>query len=78
MTDLVVSLIRTYVPLAVGTLVAWLATKGINLDVDAATGLTAFLSAVFTGVYYLAARLLEQRWPEFGALLGKAKKPEYK
>ena len=36
MNDLIVSFIRTYVPIAVGTFISWLATKG--LDIDAQTG----------------------------------------
>ncbi len=77
MTDFVTSLVRTYVPIVVGSVVAWLATKGINLDKDAAEGLTVFLGALFSGVYYLVARLLEKKWPELGMLLGKAVTPKY-
>lgn len=77
MSDLVTSCIRTVVPAIVGSLMAWLSTKGIDLDVEAATGLTTFLAALFSGLYYLAARMLEQAYPEFGRLLGVAKKPKY-
>lgn len=78
MTDFVTSLIRTYVPIAVGALLAWLTAQGINVDKEAADGLVAFLTAIFSAAYYLAARLLEREWPELGGLLGVAKKPKYK
>lgn len=74
--EIVPSLIRTYTPAAVGALVAWLATLGIELDGTAATGLIAFLTALFTGLYYTAARLIEQRKPKAGAvMLGSSKQP---
>lgn len=78
MTDFVTSLIRTYVPIFVGALLAWLTTHGINIDTEAADGFAAFLTAIFGAGYYLIARLLERQWPELGKLLGVAKKPEYK
>lgn len=78
MNDLVVSLIRTYVPMVVGAVVAWLVTQGINVDQSAVEGVVAFLTAVFSGLYYVVVRLLEQRWPKLGWLLGQAKELKYK
>lgn len=77
MSDFVTSLIRTYVPIVVGALVAWLSSKGIAIDPSDVVGFTAFLGAAFSGLYYLIARLLERRFPQLGFLLGSAKKPEY-
>ena len=78
MSDFVISQIRTYVPIIVGAVLAFLTTKGIELDATAAAGLSTFLTALFGGLWYLIGRLLERKWPELGILLGVAKKPNYK
>lgn len=75
MSDFVVSIIRTLTPMVVGSFVGWLTSKGI--DAGDVAGVTSFLVAVFSGLYYLIARTLEQRYPQLGWLLGSAKKPEY-
>jgi hypothetical protein len=77
LNDFVTSLIRTWVPIIVGSIIGWLAARGINIDAQAVAGLAAFLAAVFSGLYYLVIRLIERRYPGAGALLGSAKRPEY-
>lgn len=78
MSDYLISLIRTFVPLAVGYGLAWLAAKvGFVVDEDTATQLKQAAAAVAAGVYYALVRLLESRWPVFGWLLGKAAPPAY-
>lgn len=77
MNDLVTSIIRTVTPSIVGAVLAALASKGVELDAQAAANLTGFLTALFGGVYYVVVRLIEQRNPKAGILLGKAKQPEY-
>lgn len=77
MTNTVLSLVRTYVPVAVGALAAWLLSLGVDLSAEAQTGLTVFLTGLIIAVYYTVARLLEKRWPAFGFLLGSTKQPEY-
>lgn len=78
MNNFVTSLIRTYVPIAVGAIVSFLVTSGIEIDANAQLGLVTFLTAVLQGAYYLAARLLEKKFPSIGGLLlGSSKKPEY-
>jgi hypothetical protein len=77
MNDLAISVIRTVVPTIVGAVLAFFASKGIELDASAAANLTGFLTAVFSGVYYVIVRLLEAKYPKAGILLGKAKTPEY-
>lgn len=77
MTNTVLSLIRTYVPVGVGALVAWLVTLGIELSDDARNGLVVFLTGLAIAAYYTIVRLLEKRWPKIGVLLGAAKQPEY-
>ena len=78
MNNFVTSLIRTYVPIAVGAFIAFLATRGVDIDPQAQAGLITFVTAVLQGVYYLVARLLEQKLPKLGGLLlGSSKAPEY-
>lgn len=72
-----VSIIRTVVPMIVGAVVAFLVSNGIEMEQDAINGLTAFLTGLFSALYYIGVRFVEQRWPEFGVLLGSTKQPEY-
>lgn len=77
MTNLFTSLIRTYVPIIVGAVVAYLATIGLELDADSQAGLIVALTGALQGAYYLVARLLERKFPAAGALLGSTQKPVY-
>lgn len=81
MNDFVTSLIRTYVPIGVGAALTWLATTfSIVVPDDASAGLTLFIGALFTAVYYLLARAVEKAFPSLGKLLvglGAGKAPEY-
>lgn len=72
-----ISLIRTYVPLGVGVLVAWLSSLGVVVDDSARTALVSGIGAVAAGLYYALARLLEAHFPWAGLLLGKAVVPSY-
>lgn len=72
------SLVRTFTPIIVGYVVGLFVTAGIELDPDFESSLTLLVGAVLSGVYYVAARLLETYVePRFGWLLGLAKQPEY-
>lgn len=77
MNDFITSLIRTYVPIIVGALISYLAASGIVIDSTATLGLVTFLTGLSQAVYYLVARILEKKFPQFGFLLGSSKKPEY-
>jgi len=77
MSDLFTSIVRTIVPVIVGSIASFLATKGIDLDAATLAGLSAFLAGLFSAVYYLIVRLLEQKFPQLGLLLGSKKTPEY-
>lgn len=77
MNDLAISFIRTYVPIAVGSFISWLATKGLSLDAQTSAGLITFLTGLIIAAYYGIVRLLERKFPQVGLLLGAAKKPEY-
>lgn len=78
LSTLVTSATRTGVPMLVGVLVSWLASKGLNVDANTAVGLVAFLTALSGWVYYLVARMLEMKYPKFGWLLGSPKTLSYK
>lgn len=68
--DFILSVIRTYIPLFVGAGLTWV---GVQLDVPITDDMTASTSAtvvlVVSGLYYLAARALESRWPFLSFLL---------
>ena len=72
--DQLVALVRTVVPAVVGLLLA--AAAKANIDIDGAA-LNGVVDALVIGVYYVAVRQLEQRWPRFGVLLGIPKQPTY-
>lgn len=69
------SLIRTGVPIAVGSGAAWLAQRtgypGVVPD------LGPFAAWVAGFGYYAGVRELERRWPKFGILLGVPAQPAY-
>jgi hypothetical protein len=79
-SDFVIGLIRTYVPILVGAVIGWLISQGV-LDPDAGAaaeaGLITAITAVAQGVYYTAVRLLAEKWPWIGSLLGYNKAPAY-
>lgn len=77
MGDLLTSLIRTYVPLIVGGAIAWLSTKGIDIDENTKIQLVSGLTSLISAVYYTLVRLLESKWAVFGLLLGSQKTPKY-
>lgn len=70
--DLLVSLRRTLVPMVVGLVAGSFLAGYINLE-----SLESVVSGVVTAVYYLVLRLLEQKVPSFGVLLGSKKQPVY-
>ncbi len=77
MNNVVISLIRTWVPIIVGSVVAWLAAKGWNLDPTSSGGLIVFLTGLFSAAYYTVVRALESTFPWLGFLLGHTAKPTY-
>jgi hypothetical protein len=74
--DVLVSLVRTIVPAIVGTLLAWLASRGLDLTAYS-NAVNAALVPLFIALYYALARLLERKWPVFGLLLGARRQPSY-
>jgi hypothetical protein len=65
-----ISLIRTFVPVAVGAALTWLATHfGIVLDSHTSAQVTIAAVGLVVAAYYAAARAIERRWPALGRLL---------
>lgn len=77
MNDFITRQIRTYVPMAVGALVAWVATLGLNLDAETQTGLVVALTGFIQALYYLVVTSLAKKFPKIEILLGSSKTPEY-
>jgi len=76
MNALVASVIRTYTPIIVGQLAAWLILIHVPVEPSLAVLLTALVGAALSGAYYTLVRVLEQQWPWFGAFLGLASSPD--
>lgn len=79
LSNWIISLIRTYVPVGVGLLVTWAATqlKIGGLDPSTKAALAALMVAIVTSLYYTVVRLLEHWKPQLGWLLGVPAKPNY-
>ena len=75
--SIIPSLIRTYVPIIVGQIAGFLATKGLELDTTTQTALIAFLGGLITAIYYTLVRLLERKYPKLSFLLGSSTQPTY-
>ena len=72
--NLLVSLRRTLVPVAVGFLLSQAARIGFDIPAEELTGV---LEALVTGGYYAVVRIAEQYAPAVGILLGASKQPRY-
>lgn len=77
LNDTLTGLIRTWVPIGVGAVIAWFATRGLELDFETQNAVVIALTGVTQALYYSAVRLLENQFPAIGWLLGSAKKPRY-
>lgn len=77
MSNFIIQLIRTLVPIAVGWLFAQLAALGLGLPPGTDETLISGLVVVFSGLYYAAVAWLERRFKWFGWLLGVARRPDY-
>lgn len=78
LSSLVISGIRTGVPIIIGTLLTWLAsTLKIVVEPSSQAGLVALCVATLSAAWYALARLLEKKWPAAGWLLGVPDQPTY-
>jgi len=76
--DSLIAIIRTAVPALVGTLFAWLLSKGIEFPDEIKGALTTFFVTLCITGYYAAVTWLERKVnPAFGWLLGIPKAPTY-
>lgn len=73
-----ISIVRTYVPIGVGAVLAWVAIHfGFTVDEKTQTTLVLLVTALLQAGYYLIVRALEAKWPRLGVLLGVPAKPHY-
>lgn len=78
LSNQIVSLIRTYVPIGVGLLATWVAAElEVIIDAETSASLSAVFVAIASAVYYTVARRLEAHFPQLGWLLGVANAPMY-
>jgi len=76
--DRILSFIRTYVPYAIGALLAWLFVKTqIDLRGEFQVAIIAVVVAAIQNAYYYVVRLLEVQLPWVGVFLGFPKQPDY-
>lgn len=76
MSVLLASFIRTIVPALVGAVSGWLIQLGLEVDPEFRGALSTVLSVALTGLYYIVVRVIEQKVPQIGVLLGYAKSPD--
>lgn len=74
LNDTFISLIRTYVPIVVASVIAYFATVDIEIQNET---LETVLMPLAIGGYYGVARILIKVHPVFGWLLGYPKNPQY-
>lgn len=80
LSDYIISLIRTVVPVIVGAVASWLLTKyAFHVDASVQTSVTALLTAGVTTAYYAGIRFLEAKFPKgpWGYFLGHSSRPVY-
>jgi hypothetical protein len=77
MSNFLIGLIRTWVPIGVGAFFAWLVTLGVELDAGTQAAAVIALTGLLQGGYYTAVRFLAEWKPSLGILLGVNKAPEY-
>lgn len=75
MSQMLPSLIRTYVPLGVSFLVSWLLTLGIPVNDNEKALVISGFSSIIAAAYYAGARVLERRFPWATVLLGSSVQP---
>lgn len=77
MSNFVIQIIRTVVPMFVGLLVSLLASVAIPIPESIASGLELSLGTLAASLYYIGVAWLERKWSWFGWLLGVARNPVY-
>jgi hypothetical protein len=76
--DYVIARIRTFVPIAVGAVVAWLATKwGVVIDAETSAAGVSFIAGLAGAVWYQLGSWLATKFSWAGWLLGYPAAPGY-
>lgn len=75
LSDLIVSYIRTYVPIGLGVALTYLG-KHLGI-VEPDPGTIAWVTGAVVAGYYTLARFAESKVPALGFLLGSTKQPTY-
>ena len=76
MNPFAASLVRTIVPIVVGSILGLLTRVGLDIDLEGQQALSTLIDSAFIGAYYLVVRLIETKVPQIGWLLGLAKTPD--
>lgn len=76
MNPFAASLIRTIVPIIVGSILGLLTRAGLDIDLEGQQALSTLIDSAFIGAYYLVIRIIETKVPQIGWLLGLAKTPD--
>jgi hypothetical protein len=76
MNPFAASLIRTIVPIVVGSILGLLTRAGLDIDLEGQQALSTLIDSTFIGAYYLVIRIIETKVPQVGWLLGLAKTPD--
>ncbi|WP_130178087.1 hypothetical protein [Cryobacterium sp. SO1] len=77
MSTFMIALIRTAVPLLVGSAVGWLASIGLALDPSVEAEAVLGITVLAGSLYYAGISWLAVHVPVFGWLLGVANTPIY-
>ena len=77
MSDLLKSVIRTFVPVVVGLVIAGFTMAGVDVDDELRGSLLILIDGLFIGLYYTLVRWLEGKFPAFGWFLGLPTAPSY-
>lgn len=78
LSNFAISLIRTWVPVVVGTVASYLLVHfGLTVDAGTQAQAVALLTGALIAGYYAVVHVLEQKFPKLGWLLGNAVRPHY-
>lgn len=77
MSNFVIAVVRTLIPIVVGWAVAQLARLGLDIPAEVVAETVANITVLVASLYYIGVAWLERKWSWFGWLLGVARNPVY-
>lgn len=77
MSNFIIQIIRSVVPIAVGWVVGVLAAANVEIDAETKANLILSISTLAASLYYVLIAWFERRWAWVGWLLGVARNPIY-